>query len=57
MPHRMQDFSLMPNPIIDDRTLDFLLYDVLDAERITQLPRFTLHPEGQCPELSLRPVQ
>jgi alkylation response protein AidB-like acyl-CoA dehydrogenase len=33
----------MANPIIDDRTLDFLLYDVLGAESLTKLSRFSMH--------------
>ena len=31
------------NPLIDDRDVDFLLYDVLGAERLTELPAFSEH--------------
>jgi butyryl-CoA dehydrogenase len=31
------------NPLLDDRDLDFLLYDVLHAERLAELPDFADH--------------
>jgi butyryl-CoA dehydrogenase len=31
------------NPLLDDRDLDFLLYDVLHAERLCELPDFADH--------------
>jgi alkylation response protein AidB-like acyl-CoA dehydrogenase len=31
------------NPLIDDRDADFLLYDVLGAEQLTELPAFAEH--------------
>ena len=31
------------NPLLDDRDLDFLLYDVLHAERLVELPDFADH--------------
>ncbi len=33
----------MPNPLIDERTVDFLLYDVLDAGALLSLPPFAEH--------------
>ena len=33
----------MPNPLLDDRTVDFLLYEVFDVERLTELPAFREH--------------
>jgi butyryl-CoA dehydrogenase len=33
----------MTNPLIDDRTVDFLLYEVFDVERLTELPAFCDH--------------
>jgi butyryl-CoA dehydrogenase len=33
----------MPNPLIRDRFVDFLLYDVLDVEALTKLPAFADH--------------
>ena len=31
------------NPLLDDRDVDFLLHDVLAAERLTELPAFAEH--------------
>jgi butyryl-CoA dehydrogenase len=33
----------MPNPLLDDRGLEFLLYDVLDAASLSRLPHFADH--------------
>jgi alkylation response protein AidB-like acyl-CoA dehydrogenase len=33
----------MANPLLDDRTVDFLLYEVFDVERLTELPAFREH--------------
>jgi hypothetical protein len=33
----------MANPLIHDRTVDFLLYEVLDVERLTALPAYQAH--------------
>ena len=33
----------MPNPLLCDRTVDFLLYEVLDAEALCALPAFADH--------------
>ncbi|HVW27543.1 MAG TPA: acyl-CoA dehydrogenase [Polyangiaceae bacterium] len=33
----------MANPLLDDRTVDFLLYEVFDVERLTELPAFHEH--------------
>ncbi len=33
----------MPNPLIDDRFVDFLLYEVLHAERLCELDHFSEH--------------
>lgn len=33
----------MTNPLLDDRTVSFLLYDVLDVTRLTALPTFAEH--------------
>ncbi len=34
---------MSPNPLIDDRFIDFLLYDVLDVAALCKLPAFTEH--------------
>ena len=33
----------MPNPLLDDRGLDFVLHDVLDAASLSRLPHFADH--------------
>ena len=33
----------MANPLLEDRTVDFLLYEVFDVERLTALPAFREH--------------
>ncbi|MBS2026593.1 MAG: acyl-CoA dehydrogenase [Deltaproteobacteria bacterium] len=33
----------MANPLLSDRDVDFLLYEVLDAQRLAQLPHFADH--------------
>ncbi|HEX4338395.1 MAG TPA: acyl-CoA dehydrogenase [Polyangiaceae bacterium] len=33
----------MANPLLDDRTVDFLLYEVFDVERLTELAAFREH--------------
>ena len=33
----------MANPLLRDRDVDFLLYEVLDAERLCALPTFKEH--------------
>ena len=33
----------MANPLLDDRNVDFLLYEVFDVERLTELPAFRDH--------------
>lgn len=33
----------MPNPLIQDRNIDFLLYELLDAEKLCELPAFQEH--------------
>ncbi len=33
----------MANPLVSDRFIDFLLYDVLDAEALCRLPYFSEH--------------
>ncbi len=33
----------MSNPLLDDRTVDFILYDLLDAESLCRLPYFSEH--------------
>jgi butyryl-CoA dehydrogenase len=33
----------MPNPLVDDRTVDFLLYEMLDAEALCRLPGLSEH--------------
>src|ERR1700753_546201 len=33
----------MANPLLEDRTIDFLLYEVFDVERLTELPAFREH--------------
>ncbi|HVU03873.1 MAG TPA: acyl-CoA dehydrogenase [Polyangiaceae bacterium] len=33
----------MPNPLLSDRTVDFLLYEVLDVTTLTRLPAFEAH--------------
>ena len=35
--------SAMPNPLLDDRGLDFVLHDVLDAGSLARLPHFADH--------------
>ncbi|MCC6810840.1 MAG: acyl-CoA dehydrogenase [Deltaproteobacteria bacterium] len=45
----------MANPLIDDRTLDFLLYDVLDTEALVRFPRFEMHNKESF-TLALRTV-
>ncbi|MDX6517075.1 MAG: hypothetical protein QOH73_2741 [Gaiellaceae bacterium] len=35
-----------PNPLLDDRDVDFLLYDVLHVERLVELPDFAEHERG-----------
>jgi len=49
----------MPNPLLDDRTVDFLLYEVFDVERLTELPAFREHSQetfdlylGACRKLA-----
>ena len=34
---------LPANPLVDDRDVDFLLYEVFDATRLTRLPYFAEH--------------
>jgi alkylation response protein AidB-like acyl-CoA dehydrogenase len=36
----------MPNPLLRDRDVDFLLYDVLRADELTTLPAFAEHDRG-----------
>ncbi|MCA9639807.1 MAG: acyl-CoA dehydrogenase family protein, partial [Myxococcales bacterium] len=33
----------MPNPLIQDRNVEFLLYELLDAEKLCELPMFSEH--------------
>ncbi len=33
----------MPNPLISDKNVEFLLYELLDAERLAKLPAFSDH--------------
>lgn len=35
--------TLRPNPLLDDRTVEFLLYEVLDVEALCELPDFGEH--------------
>jgi butyryl-CoA dehydrogenase len=38
----------MPNPLIDEKTLDFVLHDVVGLESILALPRFAEHDRAVC---------
>ena len=38
----------MPNPLIDDRTLDFVLHDVVGLDSLLALPRFADHDRVSC---------
>jgi butyryl-CoA dehydrogenase len=38
----------MPNPLLSDRNVDFLLYEVLDLERLLELPAFREHSRETC---------
>lgn len=38
----------MPNPLIDDRTLDFVLHDVVGLESLLALPYFVDHDRAVC---------
>src|SRR5262249_2251196 len=35
--------SIMPNPLLSDRNVDFLLYELLDVESLCSLPAFAEH--------------
>ena len=40
---RARDIAAGVNPLLDDKTIEFLLYDVLDAEGLLALPAFAEH--------------
>ena len=39
----LSHWAAMPNPLLCDRTVDFLLYEVFDAEALCALPAFADH--------------